>query len=481
MAQRPNVVLLMADQQKATSLPMYGNPDVRTPHLQALAARGVIARTCFTAHPFCLPSRAALMTGRYAHATRVRGNGSSWSPDEVPLAEILRAEGYRTGAVGHYHGGRSGADRGFEYAMEMTKGEQGAAWRRHSDLVNRAPRRTAHMTATVPGGMEEDVDGVMTRDALAFLDTVGDEEPFFLHVAWIAPHPPYQAPAPYDRMYDPVALRYPAQETAAQRRGKPEVYTQTGRDMGSLDAPEEELRQALAMYYGMCSLLDDQVGRLMGYLERRGLLENTIVVYTADHGDYAGEHGMWGKSCTLYDCLVRVPLIIAGPPELVPRGRELDGMVQTIDVMPTLLELLGVPVPLNVHGLSLRRMWEGARQDPPEHLRAGRIDFDVAFAEVGAFPPDRVGEANRSRGDNVPAGPPATGRQVELSVMARTPEWKLVYTPGREMQELYNVREDPRELENLLAPGQTRYGEDLLDRIVEHLRGRIMDWMLAHV
>ena len=86
MSSRPNIVLLMADQQKATALPMYGNPDVRAPHLQALAGRGVLFNTCFTAHPFCLPSRAALMTGRYAHATGVRGNGDSWAPDETPMA-----------------------------------------------------------------------------------------------------------------------------------------------------------------------------------------------------------------------------------------------------------------------------------------------------------------------------------------------------------------------------------------------------------
>lgn len=144
---------------------------------------------------------------------------------------------------------------------------------------------------------------------------------------------------------------------------------------------------------------------------------------------------------------------------------------------------MGGSVPQNVHGLSLRRLWDGESQRTPEHLRAGRTDFDVAFAEVGAFPPDRVGAANRSKGDNIPNGPPATGRQVELSVMARTAEWKLVYTPGREIQELYNVREDPGELENLPAPGsvQTRYGEDLIERIVQYLRGRITDWLLAHV
>ena len=330
------------------------------------------------------------------------------------------------------------------------------------------------MTATVPGPAEEDVDGVMTRDALTFLDTVGNDEPFFLHVAWIAPHPPYQAPEPYDALYDPSALRYPAQETAEQRARKPAAYDETARDMGTLDAPEEELRRALATYYGMCTLLDDQVGRLMEYLSGRGSLENTIVVYTADHGDYAGEHGMWGKSCTLYDCLVRVPLVIAGPPDLVPQGRELDGMVQTIDIAPTLLELVGLPVPQNAHGLSLRRLWDDEAQERREHQRAGRTDFDVAFAEVGAFPPDRVGAANRALGDNVPNGPPATGRQVELSVMARTAEWKLVYTPGREIQELYDVRADPGELDN-------RYGEPGLEEVTRGLRDRLQDWMLAHV
>jgi arylsulfatase A-like enzyme len=228
----------------------------------------------------------------------------------------------------------------------------------------------------------------------------------------------------------------------------------------------------------MVSLLDGQVERLMAYLRRRGLLENTIVVYTADHGDYTGEHGMWGKSTTLYDCLERIPLIFRGPEGLAPRGRTIDGMVQSIDVMPTLLDLLGLPIPRNVHGLSLRRFWSGkaatAEEAVPEYRRAGRNGLDVAFAEVGAFPPEMVGAANRAKGDNVPAGPPATGRQVELSVMARTAQWKLVYTPGREIQELYDVQADPGELHN-------RYGEPQLAPIVDALKARLHDWMLTHV
>jgi arylsulfatase A-like enzyme len=476
-SRRPSVVLLMADQQKATSLPLYGNPDTRTPNLDSLAARGVWARDCFVPHPFCFPSRCSLMTGRYAHAHGVRGNGRTLVEDEVPLAVHLQRAGYRTGAVGHFHGGRAGGARGFDFAAEMTQDRQGEAWRLHSQLVDEASRRTAHMTATVPLLADEDVDGLMTADAIRFVDSVPDENPFFLYLAWIAPHPPFFVPPPFDTMYDPAALTYPDQEPSGAR--KPPVYRQTARDMGTLDAPEPELRRALAHYYGMVSLLDDQLGRLLRHLAARGRLDDTIIIYTADHGDYAGEHAMWGKSCTLYDCLVRVPLIIAGPPDLIPADKALDGIVQSIDLMPTLLELLDLPVPHNVHGLSLRPLLTedaGTAERAGAHLSGrpgtGRTGFDIAFAEVGAFPAEMV--LDRARGDNIPNGPPASGRQIELSVMARTPEWKLIYTPGREIQELYHVASDPGEQHN-------RHGEPELTPIVDTLRGRIQDWMLTQV
>jgi arylsulfatase A-like enzyme len=148
-------------------------------------------------------------------------------------------------------------------------------------------------------------------------------------------------------------------------------------------------------------------------------------------------------------------------------------MTQTIDVLPTLLRLLGRPVPRDAHGLPLDCLWTGAAPEPPSgHPLAGaRNGFDIAFAEVGAFHPDVV--YDRARGDNVPAGPPASGRQVELSVMARTAGWKLVYTPGRELQELYDLGADPGELRN-------RYGDPALASVADALRARLQDWMLTH-
>ena len=468
----------MADQQKATSLPLYGNADVRTPALDALAARGVWARHCFTPQPFCLPSRCSLLTGRYPHAHGVRGNGGLLSEGETPLAEQLRGAGYFTGAVGHFHGGRAGGGRGFDVTYDMGEGRQRTAWQRHHQMAQAAPARTAQMTATVPGPLDDYIDCVITDDALRFLNQAATEhtgQPFFLEVAWIAPHPPYYLPEPYASMYDPQALSYPTQDPPDA--AKPAIHTRSARDMGSLDAPEGDLRRALAAYYGMNTLVDDQVARLLAALEARGHLDNTIVIYTSDHGDYAGEHGMWGKSCTLYDALVRVPLILAGPG--IPARGGLEGMVQTIDVLPTLLALLDLPVPDNAHGVPLQTLWAGdanAAAALPREARerqsdAGRRGFDIAFAEVGAFPAAMVRDARA--GNNIPFGPPASGRQVELSAMARTREWKLVYTPGRETQELYDLRHDPGETRNV-------YADPAHMQLVTALQQRIQDWLLAH-
>jgi len=459
----------MADQQKATSLPLYGNPDCRTPALDALAARGAWARHCFVPQPFCFPSRCSLLTGRYAHAHGVRGNGRTLNADELPLAERLKRAGYATGSSGHFHGGRNGGGRGFDVAHDLTQGRQGEAYRRHHRLAGAAPQRTAHMSAVVPGPLEAYVDAVITDDALGFLDSLEDgpdAAPFFLQVAWIAPHPPYFLPQPYASRYDPQALTYP--EADPPDAAKPASHRRTAQDMGSLDAPPPDLRRALAAYYGMNSLLDDQVARLLAALEARGRLQDTIVVYTADHGDYAGEHGMWGKSCTLYDALVRVPMILAGPG--VPAAGALEGMVQTVDVLPTLLPLLGLPVTDEIHGLPLQPLW-AAPPAPPAPPAPGRRAFDVAFAEVGAFPAAMVDDPQR--GNNIPFGPPASGRQVELSVMARTADWKLVHTPGRETQELYDLRADPGERRN-------RFGDPALAPVAAGLLRRAQDWMLAH-
>jgi arylsulfatase A-like enzyme len=469
--ERPNIVFLMADQQKATSLPAYGNPDTESPHLDALAARGVLCERFYVNHPFCVPSRAALLTGRYPQATGVHHNSHRLPAREALLQDVLREAGYRTGAIGHLHG-KDNLGRGCDYVYDMGQGELAERGREERVLVQQAPRRVAHMVATTPHAPDDDRDGLMTGAALGFLDEAAREpdRPFYLHVAWIAPHPPYFTPAPYAARYDPARLHLPPPEPPDGH--KPPIYRQTARDMGTLEAPEDELRTALAYYYGMCAYLDDQVGRLTRFLAERGLDRNTIVVYTSDHGDYAGEHHMFGKSCTLYDCLTRVPFILAGPPDLVPQGRRLSGLAESVDLVPTLLDLAGIvpPPTVNLHGDSLRRLWGAPDAGSGQGREYDVPGFDVAFSEVGAHSPDSVRDP--VRGNNVPNGPPASGRQTELSAMVVTPEWKYVHTPGREVQELYHVPSDPWELHNLYGRGEHAVR-------VTSLRERLLDWQLG--
>ncbi|MAG34908.1 MAG: hypothetical protein CL878_01440 [Dehalococcoidia bacterium] len=451
----PNIVLLMSDQQKATSLGLYGNPDVRTPVLEALAAEGVLNQHYFVQHPLCFPSRCTIMTGRYPHAHGVTTNSRPLPAAERTLAELLHDAGYQNGVVGHFHA-NSGGGRGFDYTHDMGEGVLRQLWAERRMLAEAQPRRVQHMVAQTANPPDEDMNGKITELGLGFLDQTDRARPFFLQIAWIDPHPPFFAPAPYDTHYDRAGLALPPAEP--DFASKPPAQRQTAQDMGTLDAPEAEVRDALAHYYGMVSHLDDQVGRVLAYLDREGLRDNTIIVFTSDHGDYAGEHHMFGKSCTLYDCLVRVPLVLAGPTNLVPSGQVVGGLTQSVDLLPTLLDLSGIAVPDNVQGQSWRTRWEGDSQ----------VD-DMVFAQVGAQPPEMVSDP--VRGNNIPFGPPASGRQVELSVMARTSEWKLVYTPGRETNELYHLAEDPWELQN-------RYARAADQPQVATLLRSLLDWRL---
>ncbi len=454
----PNIVLLLADQQKSTSLGLYGNADVKTPALESLAQRGVVFENYFTPHPFCLPARCILMTGRYAHAIGVHGNGYTLPHYEATLAERLNEVGYQTGAVGHFHGGRGGGGRGFQFEHDIGKGILSERSRLRRELVERAPKRVQHMVAEVPVPPDEDLNGAMTTIGMNFVESCSSGRPFFLHIAYMDPHPPFFVPEPYFSLYDSSRVTLPP--TEGPHADKPKAHEQTARDGGTWDADEQELRKALAVYYGMVNHLDDQVARLVGYLEARGVLDNTVIIYSSDHGDYAGEHRMFGKSCTLYDCLVRIPAVVAGPDHLVPQGERIAEITDSTNLAPTILDWVGVEVPENMHGRSFVPAWEGR-----ERLR------NVAFAEVGAFPAAMVDDP--ARGNNLPFGPPSSGRQTEISTMVRTPEWKFVYTPGRELNELYNVRADPWELHNC-------YSDSDKAGVVTALKQQLMDWYLGH-
>ena len=388
MPARPNIVLLVADDHRFDAAGSLGTPALRTPALDALAARGAaLTRTHIEggwSGAVCVPSRACLLAGTGVFsATRPRGareaaaDGpaaacAAWQDSELDpgrslLPEVLRAAGYRTHGIGKWHNGRAAFARAFAGGARIFFG--GMADHRDVPLHDYDPTGRYPEGAAVPSGrlrgagdppdLRPDAgfsSTVFADAAIAFLrSAAGSAEPFFLYVAFTAPHDPRTPPPGY-------AL-YPAADVDLPPNWLPEHPFDNGelgvRDerLAGLPRDPDELRRHIADYHGMVGHLDAQVGRILEALHAAGLQRDTVVAYTADHGLALGQHGLLGKQ-NLYECSVRVPLILAGP-GIPADGRRVDGLHHAHDLLPTLCALAGVPAPEGIDGRSLLPLLAG--------------------------------------------------------------------------------------------------------------------------
>jgi arylsulfatase A-like enzyme len=333
---RPNVLILLPDQLRAQALHCAADPNVQSPHFDRLAAEGVQVRHSLTTNPVCTPARAALLTGRYPHATGLIHNNLRLPEEEITFAEVLRDQGYATGYIGKWH--LDGEERpgfvppgprrqGFDYWAAFNRGH------RYWDSVYfRDTPEPIHQS-----GYEPDYQ---TDLALEFVRAHRDR-PFCLVLAWGPPHTPLTPPDHDRALYDPQRLEL-----------RPNV------------PPEEaaRAREELAGYYGHITALDRNAGRLLDELDRLGLASRTLVVLTSDHGDLLGSHGLYRKGSPLEES-ARVPLLLRWPDGL-PAGYEADVLAASVDLMPTLLALCGAPVPERVQGRDLSTWLRGAGAAP---------------------------------------------------------------------------------------------------------------------
>lgn len=363
---RPNIIVLESDDHHFQALGCLGE-NLRTPHLDALAARGALFTNNVCQGTACAPSRNSLLTGSYPHNTGVYDNRDGTMREGIwTFPAALGRAGYFTALVGKNHfkphsqstdrpAGRSSADTladtrtlGFEYIHSVSGKVTAASARPYvpgadayrdylqelgllEPLVadyrdNRGGNRGAYTGASVLPE-EHYQDTYIANQAKKFLDGYEDQRPFFLWVDFVAPHPPADAPEPYASMYAAADMRLPMaspEELAAMPKSR------------LLSA--EEFQTFRAGYYAMITLLDAQVGRLVKTLEERGLLDNTLIVFAGDQGSMLGDHGLWGKG-VFYKGSINSPLIIAGPG--VKPGTRVDRPVQLLDVAPTLLEVGG--------------------------------------------------------------------------------------------------------------------------------------------
>ena len=371
-ARPPNLLLLLADDQRWDTLGAAGNSVIRTPHLDGLAARGVLFSNAFVTTSICPSSRASILTGRATSRHGVRGFGVALRPGDAAASypALLRAAGYRTGFVGKWGlGGRPPArlfdfDRSFpgqgEYFVEI------AGERRH-------------------------IDGLLAEQALEFLeDSAG--EPFCLSVSFKAPHAPWKDFDPaFAALYRGERMPLARTATPEASRRLPDFLRQSrgGSWWAQPEHPERALEAMTRRYYRLISGLDAAVGRVLAALEARGWSDDTVVVFSSDNGVFLGEHGLTGK-WLMFEEAIRVPLVIADP--RLPaerRGTRCERLALNLDLAPTLLDCAGLAAPAAMQGRSLLPLLRG-------EAPAWRSDF---LYEMPALPEEGVVGCEGLRGE----------------------------------------------------------------------------------
>jgi len=432
-----NLLMLTMDQHRADCTGCYGNRVVRTPVMDRLAREGVRFARHFVQAPQCVPSRGSLHTGRYPHVHRAFTNRFRLPDREQTLARVLHERGYKTACIGERPFAPNNSTGGFgeicgeEEHRALLKKE---GWEGSKVAEFESKLKETFQAYPVPWGEELDVSTVTANLAVDFLRR-NQAGPFFLQASFRRPHHPFDPPRPYDRMYAQAEFPKPQRRANEFSTKPPEqqraLESTAGFDLRKLT--DSDLRRICSHYYGSITLTDKCLGRILDEVEALGLSGKTLVVFNSDHGEMLGDHGLLFKGGYMYDQVLHVPLIMRFP-EVLPAGRVVEPATQEIDQMPTLLRLLNAPLPDGVQGRSLLPLIPDA---------AGPVRWDeTVYAE---FP-------------NIK--------------MVRTPDRKLVYYPGRPYGELYDLRNDPQELENLWAdPGRAADKQEMM--------ARLTDWLIA--
>ena len=475
---KPNLLFIYTDEQAVNTLKAYGNSQICMPNLNRLAQKSVVFDQAYVTQPVCTPSRSTLLTGLYPHTNGCTENNRPLSTGTPCMPEMITCPAYVTGHYGKWHlGDELFAQHGFRewigiedgYNSHFSEGRnRNIRSEYHHYLIKNgfSPQKGSSFsrgeTARLPE--EHGKPAFLAREASRFIRE-NQRTPFMLYVNFLEPHMPFFGPR--DNQYDPGSIPLPSNFDAVIDDSQPQkarVFAQAYREWGHSGMPlqtPEDWQRIIANYWGLCSLVDTHIGTILDTLEDSGLSDNTIVVFTSDHGDMMGSHGLIAK-CVMFEEAVRVPLMIRLPGQ--EQGKHVSGPVSQIDVVPTLLDLMNQPIPPELQGESLRELFE------TENCSSSR---DV-FIEWNGPNTGIVGEAAGTF--QVPSAlegvvsPDGLEEAVTDSVRTIiTPDgWKLNYSPCDE-NELYNINNDPGETVNL-------YDQKENKTIISDLVCRINQW-----
>ena len=410
--ERKNVLLIVVDQWRAECLSYLGHPCLRTPNLDALCAEGVTFRNHFTQAVPCGPGRASLLTGLYMMNHRVVQNSVPMDTRHTNLAFEMRRAGYEPALVGYTTTTPDprvtppGDPRFRNLGALMPGWHPVGAWEPEKAPYFNWLRARGYPVPDEPEDIWLPAGGPgagPTRSPSAIPAELSDSawstdcaltylrgrqgRPWFLHLGYYRPHPPFIAPAPYNERCDPAKVPAPVRASSAEEEGrqhpllayymkavKQSKFFRDGHGLGSA-MTEEQVRLMRAAYYGLIAEVDDQVGHVLRFLRETGQWDDTLIVLTCDHGEQLGDHHLLGK-LGYFDESFRIPLIVRDPSAQADasRGRVVEAFTETIDVMPTILEWAGVPVPRPCDGVSLGPWLRG--ETPAGWRREAHYEFD---------------------------------------------------------------------------------------------------------
>ena len=446
--EKPNILWICTDQQRYNTIGALGNPYVSTPNIDSLVAEGVAFTHAYCQSPICTPSRVSFLTGMYPSATHVNGNGNDYYPETYPLITRTLADlGYDCGLIGKLHLASAyrriepRANDGYRYWQyshaprdDWKAGHDYADWVRSKGYIL--------------GELTKDPEGVpaelhqTTWCAEKTIDFIQEERdgPWLASVNIYDPHPPFNPPKTYREQFDPEELPEPIfkesdleqQDRLSKIDFQSKVRTPDDLDIRNPIIPQSpgskikselvgrrDAKTLIAAYFAMIKLIDDQLGRILSVLDETGQRENTVIIFTSDHGEMLGDHGLIQKGCRFYEGLVRVPLIFSWKGHFVD-GLQSNALVELVDKVPTLLELAGLQVPDGMHGRSLLPILKG-EVDSGQHRDFVRCEYYDALDM----------------------------RDHSFATMYRDKRYKLVVYHGYEEGELYDLVDDPDEFNNL--------------------------------
>ncbi|MHB1150809.1 MAG: sulfatase family protein [Eubacteriales bacterium] len=421
MKKRPNILLITSDQQHWNTLGLI-NKEVSTPNLDRLAREGTVFSRAYCPNPTCTPTRASIITGQYPSQHGAWSLGTKLSEERHTVGEDFIDADYRTALIGKAHFQPLASTEeysslesypilqdldywknfnqrfyGFEYCElarnhtnEAHVGQHYAIWLEEKGCKNwrdyfLPPTGTMSRTEKHKWRIPEEYhyDSWIAERTNQKLDEYKrNDENFFLWASFFDPHPDYFVPEPWDAMYDPEKLTVPQvmegehqsspPHIAETQKPKPDFssYRESGQGLHGFHShihSKDELKKNIAVYYGMISLMDKYIGKILDQLDNLGLAEETIVVFTTDHGHFFGHHGLIAKGAFHYEDMIKIPFI-ARYPDCIPAGRHTDAMQSLVDLAPTFLSMCNLPVPMSMTGRDQSLVWSGQTEKVRDYI-----------------------------------------------------------------------------------------------------------------